>query len=232
MKKEIDNIFVDVRNAFRLLSRFQERVLNIVNYIREQTPYTDMWGSKNWFSDEIRNRRNSPDKDYAKLNVYKDMSGLDFLYGHFFEYYFGTTKRGRHTIEMSIFQVSDDGYFISNEENKDMTDVSSYASSEVSHSYIIFNVSVYTTKKSELWLYDPIRAEDDLKGFLTRFLESSKDIKITCTDKEHTILKKYEMQRFTSQSEADKVIIDFAKLVKDNTGVEFFKENFYRSDSV
>lgn len=40
------------------------------------------------------------------------------------------------------------------------------------------------------------------------------------------------MQRFTSQSEADKVIIDFAKLVKDNTGVEFFKENFYRSDSV
>ena len=33
MKKEIDNIFIDVRNAFRLLSRFQERVLNIVNYI-------------------------------------------------------------------------------------------------------------------------------------------------------------------------------------------------------
>ena len=39
MKKEIDNIFVDVRNAFRLLSRYQKRILNIVNYIREQTPY-------------------------------------------------------------------------------------------------------------------------------------------------------------------------------------------------
>ena len=52
MKKEIDNIFVDVRNAFRLLSRYQKRILNIVNYIREQTPYTDMWGSKNWYSDE------------------------------------------------------------------------------------------------------------------------------------------------------------------------------------
>ena len=37
MKKEIDNIFVDVRNAFRLLSRYQKRILNIVNYIREQT---------------------------------------------------------------------------------------------------------------------------------------------------------------------------------------------------
>lgn len=61
---------------------------------------------------------------------------------------------------------------------------------------------------------------------MTRFLESSKDTIITSTDKEHTILKKYEMQRFASQSETDKVISDFAKLVKDNTGVKFFKENF------
>ena len=72
MKKEIDNIFVDVRNAFRLLSRYQKRILNIVNYIREQTPYTDMWGSKNWYSDEIKNRRNSPDKEYAKLHIPAD----------------------------------------------------------------------------------------------------------------------------------------------------------------
>lgn len=230
MKKEIDNIFVDVRNAFRLLSRYQKRILNIVNYIREQTPYTDMWGSKSWYSNEVRNRRNSPDKEYAKLNVYKDMWGLDFLYGHFFEYYFGTTKIGRHTIEMSIFQVSDDGYFISNDDNKHMTDVSSYASPEVSHSYIIFNVSVYTTKYPQFWLGDPKRPNESQKDFLTRFLESSKDTIMTCTDKEHTILKKYEMQCFTSQSEADKVITDFAKLVVDNTGVKFFKDNFYRSD--
>lgn len=228
MKKEIDNIFVDVRNAFRLLTRYQERVLNIVNYIREQTPYKDMWGSKNWYSDEIKSRRNSPDKEYAKLNVFKDMWGLDFLYGHFFEYYFGSTKKGRYTIEMSIFQVSDDGYFISNDENKHMTDISSYANSEISHSYIVFNVSVYTTKQSQLWLHDPDRPEDDGKDFLTRFLESSKDKIITSTDKEHTILKKYEMQHFTSQSEADKVITDFAKLVLDNTGVRIFKESFYR----
>ena len=228
MKKEIDNIFVDVRNAFRLLTRYQERVLNIVNYIREQTPYKDMWGSKNWYSDEIKSRRNSPDKEYAKLNVFKDMWGLDFLYGHFFEYYFGSTKKGRYTIEMSIFQVSDDGYFISNDENKHMTDISSYANSEISHSYIVFNVSVYTTKQSQLWLHDPDRPEDDGKDFLTRFLESSIDKIITSTDKEYTILKKYEMQQFTSQSEADKVITDFAKLVLDNTGVRIFKESFYR----
>ena len=224
MKREIDNIFVDVRNAFRLLSRYQECILNIVNYIIEQTPYTDMCGSKNWYS-KIKTRKNS----YANLDVF-NMCGLDFLYGHFFEHYFGTTKIGKHTVEMSIFQVSDDGYFISDDNNKHMTDVSSYASSEVSHSYIVFNVSVSTTKLSQLWLKDPNRPNESCEGFLTRFLESSKDTIITSTDKEYTILKKYEMQRFTSQSEADKVIADFAKLVKDNTGVKFFKENFYRSN--
>ena len=40
MKKEIDNIFVDVRNAFRLLTRYQERVLNIPK-IRNYHPIHD-----------------------------------------------------------------------------------------------------------------------------------------------------------------------------------------------
>lgn len=224
MNSEIDNIFIDVRNAFRLLSRYQERVLNIVNYIREQTPFREMWGSKSWFSNEIKTRRNSPDKEYAKLAVWKDMWGLDFLYGHFFEYYFGYTKVGRYTVEMSVFQVSDDGYFVSNIKNKHMTDVSSYADSEDSHSYIIFNVSVFSTKISNLWLKNPEYPDDDWKDFLTKFLESSKDYIVTHNDKEYTILKKYEMQRFVSQEATDMVIRDFARLVKDNTGVDFFKK--------
>ena len=68
MSKEIDNIFIDVRNAFRLLNRYQKRILHIVSYIREQTTYTDMWGSK-WYFNEIGKRRNSPDAEYAKYNT-------------------------------------------------------------------------------------------------------------------------------------------------------------------
>lgn len=33
MSKELDNAFVDVRNAFRLLYRYQSRILDIVGYI-------------------------------------------------------------------------------------------------------------------------------------------------------------------------------------------------------
>ena len=150
MSKELDNVFVDVRNAFRLLNDYQKHILNIVNYIREQTEYAEMWGRKNWYSNEIGNKKNSPDSDYAKLNIRNDMWGWDFLYGYIFEYYFGDLdKKRKGNIEMSVIQVSDDGYFVSNRENKSMTKISTFEDSENSHSYIILNMAL--TKKDNLW---------------------------------------------------------------------------------
>lgn len=224
MSKEIDNIFIDVRNAFRLLSIYQKRVLSIVNYIREQTPYTDMWGSKNWFCNEIGSRRNSPDPEYAKLRIWKDMWGLDFLYNHFFEYYFGPIKINKRNIEMSLFQVSDDGYFLSDIGHKHMDDTSTYTSSENSHSFLIFNVDIYNTKYPKLWLHDPNFPEDSPKTFLTKFLESTKDKIIIEQDNEFTILKKYELQCFSTQERTNMVIADFAKLIKDHANIDLFKK--------
>lgn len=228
MNKEIDNIFVDVRNAFRLLKRYQKRILQIVSYIREQTAYTDMWGKKDWFSYEIGKRKDSPDSDYANLSVSEDMWGWDFLYGYIFEYYFGCQRIDEKNAEMSIFQISDDGYFISSQDKKHMTDITSFTPSEQSHSYLIFNLSVSPTKECNLWLSDPSFPDDKWKVFLTKFLSSSSDTKITRNEKgEVTILKKYEMQRFSSQQSADEVIRDFGRIAKDNTGIELFKKVYY-----
>lgn len=228
MSKEIDNIFIDVRNAFRLLNRYQKRILQIVSYIREQTAYTDMWGKKDWYSNEIGKRRNSPDPEYAKLSVDKDMWGWDFLYGYIFEYYFGRQRINKKNVEMSIFQISDDGFFISSQDKKHMTDVSSFESAESSHSYLVLLVSVFTTKYSELWLCDPNFPDDEMKDYLTKFLSSPIDTKLTKNEKgEVVIIKKYELQRFASQHEADSVIRDFGRIVNDNADIELFKNNFY-----
>ena len=224
--KEIDNIFIDVRNAFRLLNDYQKRVLQIVKYIREQTPYTDMWGRKDWYSDKIGNRRNSPDPEYANLSVHPDMWAWDFLYGYFFEYYFGKKQIENKSVKMSLFQVSDDGFFVSNDEKRHWTNTSSFASSESSHSFIVFNISVYTSKESRLWLRNS-KEDNDCKRFLTDFLSSTNEIKIVHDDSECCIIKKYEMQRFSSQHEADDVIRDFGKIVKDNTDIKLFKKSFY-----
>ena len=228
MSKEIDNIFVDVRNAFRLLNRYQKRVLHIISYIRDQTPYTDMWGKRNWYFNEIGTRRGSPDPEYAKLRVYKDMWGWDFLYGYIFEYYFGMKKIGKKNVEMSILQISDDGCFIAEQGEKQLSDISKFEPSETSHSYLLFNIDVFTTKYCNLWLTDPTCPDDNQRDFLTQFLSSPSDVKIVKQDNgEVSVLKKYEMQKFATQHDADSVIRNFGKIVKEQSGIELFKSNFY-----
>lgn len=231
MNREIDNIFVNVRNAFRLLNRYQKRVLDIVNYIKEQTPFARMTGQK-WYSNPIKTKQT----DYAKLDVYHNMWGWDFLYGYIFEYYFDDIERAGKRIGMSIFQISDDGFFISEASSKHMTDIESFVPADESHSYLVFNVTIKNAGgNTDMWLADtPYPASTPRKNqepawrdFLTRFLSSSiPDKIIKGPNEETTILKKYEMQRFATQQSADDAIRDFARMTKEQTGVSLFKEGF------
>ena len=214
MSKVLDNAFTDVRNAFRLLARYQSRVLDIVNYIREHTPYTDMWGLRR-YCNVISTRKNCPGDNYANLNVHCDMWSWDFMYNYLFEYYFGQVKIQRKTIDMSIIQVSDDGFYKSLANNPSPTDISTFLPSDESNSYLVF------TAGWNEWLRDDV--EDDNEAFLNKFLAQSKDVSIYKNDKGHwSITKRYPMQRFASQKEADQVISDFGKLVKDYTDINLF----------
>ena len=169
MSKELDNAFTDVRNAFRLLARYQSRVLDIVNYIREHTPYTDMWGLRR-YCNVISTRKNCPGDNYANLNVHCDMWSWDFMYNYLFEYYFGQVKIQRKTIDMSIIQVSDDGFYKSLANNPSPTDISTFLPSDESNSYLVF------TAGWNEWLRDDV--EDDNEAFLNKFLAQSKDVSI------------------------------------------------------
>ncbi|MCQ2273556.1 MAG: hypothetical protein MJZ86_02045 [Bacteroidales bacterium] len=230
MGKELDNVFEDVRRAFRLLSRYQSRVLDIVDYIREQAGFSNIYGKKDWYSYEIGQNRQTED-NYAHLSVFKDMWGLDFLYNHFFEFYFGDTPKNigkQYEAQMSVFQVSDDGYFASSKEKKSMTDVDSFANPEESHSYLVFYVSLYRNQKESLWLKGTY--EEEWKDFLTSFLESTELESIEKIGKGgFNILKKYPMQQFANQTSTDAVIRDFANIVfKQTGGGKLFKEEYYQ----
>lgn len=218
MNKELDNAFVDVRNAFRLLARYQSRVQGIVKYIREHTPYTDMWGKRR-FCATIHTRRGCPDPDYeANLNVHDDMWPWDYLYNYLFEYYFGQATINRKIIEMSVIVVSDDGFFKSETPRKTQTNISTFLPAEDSDSYLVL------TAGWNAWLRDAEEKEFNL--FLHKFLAGTKDTSIYIGDKGHwSITKKYPMQRFSSQKKTDKVIDDFGKIIKEQTGLNLFKEN-------
>lgn len=216
MSKELDNTFVDIRNSFRLLARYQSRVLDIVNYIREQTPFIDMWGLRH-FCNVISTRKNCPGDNYATLRIYSDMWAWDFMYNYIFEYYFGQVKIQRKVIDMSVIQVSDDGFYKSMSSKPSQTDISTFLPAEEANSYLIL------TAGWKAWMRD--EHEDDYDAFLHKFLSESKDSCIYIDDKGYwAITKRYPMQRFSSQKEADKVLADFGKIVRDNTGIELFKK--------
>lgn len=216
MSKELDNAFVDVRNAFRLLARYQSRVLDIINYIREQFPFTDMWGLRR-FGNVISTRKNCPGDNYATLRIYSDMGAWDFMYNYIFEYYFGQVKIQRKVIDMSVIQVSDDGFYKSMSSKPSQTDISSFLPAEEANSYLVL------TAGWKAWMRD--EKEDDYDSFLHKFLSGTNDSCIYIDDKGYwAITKRYPMQRFSSQKEADKVLADFGKIVKDNTGIELFKK--------
>ena len=109
-KVELQETLCDVRNAFRLIKEYQERMLGIVSYIKQAYSMPEFAGIKH-FCDTIHSKKSS----YAKLSIRKEMWALDFLYSYEFEYYFGQNSLVRDGVNMkyaiSILQVSDTGFY-------------------------------------------------------------------------------------------------------------------------
>ena len=90
----------------------------------------------------------------------------------------------------------------------------------------MFYLSAYSNPEEPLWLFDPESPEDDGNEFLNNALASSKELLTFKTDQgDSAVLKKYEMARFSSQEETDRIIADFAKIVKEHCGVELLKKD-------
>lgn len=216
---------IDVRSAFRQLYQYQRSVIGIVDYIREHTPFTRMYGRKR-FSQPIHNVQKSPMKGYANLNVFGGMWAWDFLYGYVFEYNFGKREIDGKKICMSVIQVSDDGSYCSQNPHPSRTQLSTYESIESSHSYLVFVVG------NTLW--PKTNNKIDNEQILKDFLRSENDENILQNDKgEKSVIKRYPMEKFINQAETDKVIWDVAKRVKEVLGVKVFKNGVYdKSNSI
>lgn len=220
MNQEINNTFIDIRNAFRLLYRYQSRVLSIIKYIREQTVFPawgnhSVWGRRLFCNPIGTVRTQGPDVGYANLDINLDMWGWDFLYNYVFEYYFGQIEFEEKNVDMSIIQVSDDGFYKSKTSKPSPTNISTFNLSEDSNSYLIFAAG-------NKWMCDEI--EKDFNKFLHKFLASDSFISTFKDENEGWfIAKKYPMINFVSQVEADKIIRDFDNLIHEFSAIKIFK---------
>lgn len=217
-KAELQETLCDVRNAYRLLKEYQERMLGIVSYIKERYTMPEFAGIKH-FGDTIHSKKSS----YAKLNITKEMWAWDFLYSYEFEYYLGQNSLVRDGVNMkyaiSMLQVSDTGFYESQIPTKDMEQIESFKDSEKSSSLLIF---VFELVKNDAdWLWDTNTEILDDVG--VNLLEEQNPNMVETTQNNCFIASRYSIEDFLDQTSCDAVLSEFDELVFKNCGIRLLK---------
>ena len=154
-KEEFNQALCDVRKAHRLIYAYQSKMLDLTYFIKSKLGFPEYGGNK-LFGNLIEKKRDA----YGNLKIWKDTCAWDFLYSYVFEYYFDNIITKNCEIAMSVFQVSDTGYF--DKDNQDsQIDLATFASEEVSISKLLFVVEKKNKKNESAWDDDWIEKEVD-----------------------------------------------------------------------
>lgn len=140
LEKEIDmsleNELLQVRKAYRLLYDYQSRILDLVSFCGSRMGFKYLGGYPK-FSDA------SPRKGKGTL----DSWSWDWLNMYFYQFkfeeqvFFNDNDKNEvieYKLQLSIFIVSDDGYFNEKSKAKSRLDIENFASVESSKTKIIF----------------------------------------------------------------------------------------------
>lgn len=152
-KEKFNQALCDVRKAHRLIYAYQHKMLDLSYFIKSKLDFPEYGGNK-LFSNTIEKKRDS----YDNLKVFKDMWAWDFLYSYVFEYYLGKITSKNAEIAMSIFQVSDTGYF-DNDTHDSRTELATFASETESVSKLIFLIEKKDKGNDFAWTADWVRKE-------------------------------------------------------------------------
>lgn len=218
-EQELNDAFVDVRRAYRLIAQLQSRLRDIAFYIKNRTQFSeqDCAGNK-LYSKSISSSKRSMLDLYASLKVSPNMWSWDFMYGYAFEFYLANTKIGDKICAMSIIILCDDGFYISKDQKKSKTSIRTYASEEESNSWII--LAYGDGASSDCWM-----GGYDTNVFLETFMNRKGHVYKKEVSGNVFVAKKYLMQQFFNQETTDNNLKDFAKIVFEEADTNILNEN-------
>lgn len=137
--KELQDAFCDLRKAHRLICSFQQKMLDLAQFIKMKLDMPSLRVYKR-FSDPVRNEKDIPSGMWA----------WDFLYSYQLEYDFEDKPYGQYKYAISLIQCVDTGYF--DVENNDKKYPDTFAAEEVSESKLVFYVNrIQNGSDWELW---------------------------------------------------------------------------------
>lgn len=195
-KTEVDHALVDVRKAFRLLHDYQRAALDAAKYIGTQLglPYA---GGYQHFSDHA-----SPRDAGGSL----DNCAWDWLNLMFYEFHFQLKEQNGKYTNLSIWLLSDTGYFISDDRALDKTDINTFAPVDKAETKVGF--LLYRNWGSKY--YEQLR---DTPENFRRFIKNNGELPALLKD-EGVIGKCCDFSRISDDKSADEVIDELVFLTR------------------
>ena len=194
-EEELNDAFLNIRKAHRLIYEYQRRMQDLAWYIKNKLSLPAYEGYKH-FSLPLSSRH----------TIHPDNWSWDWIYTYLYEYHLGSICIDNNEIKLSLFQVSDNGFYKSTSESKHQTQVDSFAAAEKSDSLLTF----YAVIKQN----DTECRECDYDRVCATIPQISKSD--NCVE----IYYPVPLQRFANEESTIDVLKEFVKYCKDNANVE------------
>lgn len=218
-KQELNSGLTNIRSAYRLLFEHQKRVLNTIGFIKDQFGMKADGGNK-FFSDTIAGKRG----DYPEVRTRSGMWAWDFLYSYCFEFYFGSKSISideiGYSYDLSIIQVSDTGFWESENDHKTELETQTFSDVKDSSSCFVFVFESKLENRDPYWTN-----KEKLGRELYVFLESKQNNKVLdTTDGQNVnskfIMVRFDMSEFLDQNTTNHVIKQFNDFIIKSTTID------------
>jgi len=215
-KKDIHQLMEDVRKAHRIIYQFQDRMLQLMNRIANDYGLNHPVGRKR-FSNPIGSTRRGNDYPEANLRVH-DKWVWDMLYTYEFEYYFGKISRNNLNGCLTVFQISDNGYYLADGHRLEKGEgghlskraVNDFWSTDQSDSYLIFVFESFPQQGHRIFLKHP-------KNSIVRLYGGNDDVIIEHNGENTIVAKRFSIEDFFSRESVGELLEEFSNLVFSNT---------------
>lgn len=217
----IENMLADVRRAHRLVFEYQKRMLDLMKLVRNQYNFPNSPAGKKHFSKPLHNTEkfSKDNKDAANINIFESMWAWDFIYSYEMEYYFGEKTNNGYKCSMSIFQITDNGFYLKDgferEQRKNITKdlklkTEKFWDAEESSSYLIFVAEVCKEDtKSVLF--------PNVQEHIMELYGKENDILVNNYNECTLVAKRYPVSKFFNYDSSKECIDDFAETIKSKT---------------
>lgn len=204
--KQFNDAMNDVRKAHRLIYSYQQRMLDLIYFIKSKLDFPLFWAEKR-FSNDIYKKRN------GYLLLPDNMWAWDFLYSYMFEYYLGEINLDNEDIcALSVIQYSDTGFF-ENEDNSRM-DINSFAEEEESGSKLLFILEIKPKRKNWIWNINELVMDK-------QYASLKHECTIIKSDKGNIqVLYSFSLDRFLNEKTSLAALKEFIDYCKENDVVE------------